>query len=607
MQQYHHWYYNVLSADCVCLEASSVVLHYRSYQNKRGNCPLAVFYHSGSHSHGEGTTSSGSQGLHSVSTVASFLSLEYDNAKLSITIILHRLACELHLQASISSPSSLQAIESFVSDDAAPPRLFVWISKDSEEALASTEKLEKHNVGAIAFVRGASSLQCMTIQPRIYQEEEEKGDEAAPVESSTALDALQLYTRYCFVQAVQTTAEDDTQEQSKRLLEGLQDKIRQLDVALGQYRRSAFSQIPSITLQVHPLLEEASKKGTTDLDALGLADKLEDDDFLNEVQSGVTQWIVQIRKVTTLSSTTPFPSLESSQAPDTEEVSFWTQLEAALQHVQHELKKPGVELTLNLLKAAKRFLATIALDNNSGLEGSLAHTLDVCHFLRNYPSLESAGDFDKLCTGMNGIFDHLPKIRSSRYYDLERMAKLLEASTYTLCKRMTSILRQGSADLVWMDYEKYETQVRYPTQDVFVQFDDRYGEFTEFFLEQGRRRKMASGKTPAQVIKELTLHHAPLQQRLDVLHEFRANHELLRKVVTLVLKDESGTDAIRQVEDAPRTIFASIDFLDLSPGGTSAMERALEEYERQMDAMEERLARLLRDKLTACEVSRVCE
>jgi dynein heavy chain 1 len=226
------------------------------------------------------------------------------------------------------------------------------------------------------------------------------------VESSTALDALQLYTRYCFVQAVQTTAEDDTQEQSKRLLEGLQDKIRQLDVALGQYRRSAFSQIPSITLQVHPLLEEVSKKGTTDLDALGLADKLEDDDFLNEVQSGVTQWIVQIRKVTTLSSTTPFPSLESSQAPDTEEVSFWTQLEAALQHVQQELKKPGVELTLNLLKAAKRFLATIALDNNSGLEGSLAHTLDVCHFLRNYPSLESAGDFDKLCTGMNGIFDH---------------------------------------------------------------------------------------------------------------------------------------------------------------------------------------------------------
>jgi len=40
----------------------------------------------------------------------------------------------------------------------------------------------------------------------------------------------------------------------------------------------------------------------------------------------------------------------------------------------------------------------------------------------------------------------------------------------------------------------------------------------------------------------------------------------------------------------------------------NALEQALEEYERQMDAMEERLARLLRDTLTACAVRRiVCE
>jgi len=183
---------------------------------------------------------------------------------------------------------------------------------------------------------------------------------------------------------------------------------------------------------------------------------------------------------------------------------------------------------------------------------------------------------------------------------------LLEASTFTLQKRMISVLKENANDVLWMDFSEYENTVRYPTQDVFVQFDDRYEQFSEFFLDQGRKRKMVSGKTPAQVLKELTLHHAPLQQRLDVLHEFRANHELLHNVVAQVLKDETGTDAIRQVESAPRTIFASLDLLDLSPGGTIALERALEEYERQMDAMEERLARLLRDKLTACEVRRIC-
>ena len=515
--------------------------------------------------------------------------------------------------------ASMEAVDKFVETEqvdaaaALPPRLFVWIDKESSQAVASTERLEKQNLGAVAFVRApGGAVHCMTIQPRVYpdEEEEEKEDEKKEAPGSpttTTLDALQLFARYCFVPAVQAMEEGEEQQQdvkSKRHLEGLQDKIRELDVALGQYRRSAFSQIPTVTLQVHPDLQKAAEmgKGTTDFDALGLSDKLQDDEFLNQVQSGVSQWIVQIRKVTVLPSTTPFPSLESSLTPDLEEVSFWTQLEAALQHIQTELQKPGVQLTLNLLKAAKRFLATIALDNNSGLEAATAYTSDVCHFLRNYPSLETATDFDKMATTMNSVYDHLPKVRSSRYYDLERAAKLLEASTWTLQKRMISVLKETAADLLWMDFAEYEHKVRYPTQDVFVQFDDRYEQFTEFFLDQGRKRKMASGKTPSQVLKELTFHHAPLQQRLDVLHEFRANHELLRTVVTQVLKDETGTDAIRQVESAPRTIFASLDLLDLSPGGTNALERALEEYERQMDAMEERLARLLRDKLTACEV-----
>ena len=37
-----------------------------------------------------------------------------------------------------------------------------------------------------------------------------------------------------------------------------------------------------------------------------------------------------------------------------------------------------------------------------------------------------------------------------------------------------------------MDYKDYEVKVRYPIQDVFVQFEDRYQEFKEFFLEQGQ-------------------------------------------------------------------------------------------------------------------------
>ena len=68
---------------------------------------------------------------------------------------------------------------------------------------------------------------------------------------------------------------------------------------------------------------------------------------------------------------------------------------------------------------------------------------------------------------------------------------------------------------------------------------------------------------------------------------------------------EDEPEAIQQVEQAPRQIFAALPILDLSPGGAQALESALEEYDLQMDALEERLARLLRDKLQACKV-RVC-
>jgi len=86
------------------------------------------------------------------------------------------------------------------------------------------------------------------------------------------------------------------------------DKIQELNVALGQYRRLAFSQIPTVTLAVHPVFEKAVQggKSTTDFEVPSLAEKLQDDEFLNQVQSGVSKWIEQIRKVTVLPSTTPF-------------------------------------------------------------------------------------------------------------------------------------------------------------------------------------------------------------------------------------------------------------------------------------------------------------
>ena len=180
---------------------------------------------------------------------------------------------------------------------------------------------EKHK-GSVAFVGGPSDedepgtppkpMQCVTLQPTVMAtgadetsgSEEETTDEegdAAPSQT-TLLNALQLYTRHLFLPAVKQQGADANTT-------SLQDKIRELDVAIGQSQRSA--RLPHVQLQVDPMVEAvaSSVKSTNNIDwaALGLADKLTDDDALNRLQSGVSQWITQIRKLTVLPRPHPFP------------------------------------------------------------------------------------------------------------------------------------------------------------------------------------------------------------------------------------------------------------------------------------------------------------
>ena len=510
-------------------------------------------------------------------------------------------------------------------------------------------------------VRPSVPLQCVTLQPAapvvpmVKEEEDAKEGESgefapleAPSAQATLLSALQLYTKHLFLPAISVAEEETKSSEPEKSTSAnntalLQDKIRELDVAIHQSQRSA--RLPTVTLSVDATLakvvESSGQTEFTNVDwsKLGLEGKLGDDEFLNQLQSGVSAWIGQIRKLTVLPRTTPFPMIsEAGSGADLEEMAFWNQLNDELHRVKAQLKSPGVELTLAMLREAKRFVATLALQTNTGLDSATAYARDVEHFLKPYPVSEfvAARDFDKIGVVLNGSFDHLPKIRQSRYYTLERTAQLLSATTLTMRKAMERILRESYGNtLLFMDYKEYENNIRFPTQDVFVQFDDRMEEFKEFFLEQGRRRNKLGNRnkgdlTPSKILEKLTLYQKPLEQRLDQIHEFRSGHERLRQVVLQVLKreandpllapevvmeessegDEEGetttntidetANAIQTVENAPRLLFSSIDVLDLSSGGTKALESALEEYDLRMDAMEERLAKLLRDKLTAC-------
>ena len=498
----------------------------------------------------------------------------------------------------------------FLQNAAGGRRLFVWVStvgtlEAAEQEIPKHARNQAalvfcHNVEAEQQVTQRQHIQCMTLATAAGPEETKETEETITPTSTSWLAALQMYTRQTFLPTIQAVLEDNEGMQQQ-----VQDKLRQLDVALAQTSRS--TRLPNIVLTVPRVLEEAvaahpAAAEKKDWETLGLADKLQDDTFLNELTTTVTEWIKQIRTVTVLPKSTPFLETQDASAAG-EEVAFWTQLQTELANIQEQLKSPPVELATALLREAKRFVATLALENNTGLEQAVAYTADVTHFLDGFPlqDLQAATDLDHVAKAVGAIFDHLPKVRQSRYYSLERSIQLLQAVTAVLSDRLEQILLESSTNLLLMDFKEYEKKIRYPVLNVFVQWDDRLAEFKAFCLEQGRRRKQSTGVL-SKALDQMTVRSEPLRQRLETLHEFRSSHERLREVVYTVLRQEEPA-AIQQVEQAPRQLLGGLSLLDLSEKGNKALETALEDYDIQMDAMEERLARLLRDKLQACRVS----
>lgn len=563
---------------------------------------------------------------------------------ITIIRIYYRSACQLHLGSSTLSDNASNEVEMFISGEGGTSneggtsgnrsyqRLFVWTTSktdtDASTCEASCYQLPKSTryLAALIFCRtenantattasgdgvnetaiptsnalvSSSQIQCMTLQPppgdMTSNETDNTDDPSINIQQqqtpTAILATLQLITRQVFLPTVQSVLQDDAAG-----LDTLSAKIRELTVALQASSRSA--RLPHVSLATDSRIQAAAvqNKGDTKIDwqALALSDCLEDDVYLNTLQTGVSNWIVQIRKITVLPKTTPF--VDGNAA---EELAFWTQLQAELNSIQQQLKEPAVTLQLALLRETKRFVATLALENNTGLEQAVAITSDVVNFLQGYPlqQLQAAVDsFDKIVVADRAIFDHFPKIRQSRYYSLERSVQLFEATTAVLKDSWLAVLTEQHPNLLFMDYKEYERAVRYPCLDILSQFDDRFAEWKDFIMEQSRRRKITGMN---RVLEKITLHHVVVSERLEQIHEFRSAQETLRSVVHTVLREEEP-EALQQVESAPRQIFSMINVLDLSANGNQALETALEEYDLQMDAMEERLARLLRDKLTAC-------
>jgi dynein heavy chain 1 len=88
---------------------------------------------------------------------------------------------------------------------------------------------------------------------------------------------------------------------------------------------------------------------------------LTDSTFLNSLHGHVNSWIKSIQAVTKLTR-------DVASGTASQEVNFWLSLERALEGIESQLRSEEVNMAMDCLRNAKRFLATVSFIADTGLK-----------------------------------------------------------------------------------------------------------------------------------------------------------------------------------------------------------------------------------------------
>ncbi|ORY65054.1 dynein heavy chain, N-terminal region 1-domain-containing protein [Pseudomassariella vexata] len=386
-------------------------------------------------------------------------------------------------------------------------------------------------------------------------------------------------------------------------------RMTELELSLLHLQQNV--EIPELSLPFHPVVQEAldnatarSVKPTTDLISSKL---LSDSTFMNNLQSNVNSWIKAIQAVTKL---TKDPVTRTA----TQEINFWLSMESALEGIEAQLRSEGVALTLEILKHAKRFQATVSFTADTGLKEAMELVQKHNQLMRDLPldELLSATSLPKVNDSVIQIFAHINKKMRFSNYPIKRTLDLVEAISADLKDVMHRLL--PGSELVDLEYEDFKNLME-KADDIFKGWELQAKEFTNIARETMRRRQEKF--IPIKVNPK----HSELQARLKYIDTFRDNHEQLQRTIAIVLRpkatasglnaepttngaslvEEMGdVDAIEEVKQAWDAL-KNVDLLDVSEEGTQRWAKAENTYNERTTRVENSIIARLRDRLATAK------
>ena len=298
----------------------------------------------------------------------------------------------------------------------------------------------------------------------------------------------------------------------------------------------------------------------------------------------VQKWIEDINAVTRI-------SYDLTNGSTLQEINYWLSFERSLNLIDQQIKLPEVDMTLQILKAKRRFSITTTFEND--LEYSrYANIYDrVAEFMREFPinDLLSASSPQDLIQALQNIFNHMRRITTIDGYKTQRCFQLIE----TVDRDLNIQLRKTLSDTntITCDFDELAV-VMESAKAVFNRFNEQYNNI---------RNSLRNARADAhKFVCNFTL--VPLQERLQAIYQFRREHEQLREVIENITgsqgvsKTELSFLSTKDIQDA-YSVFLNIDVLDISTEGEARWQQARKAYDLKIDRVESVITSKLRDKL----------
>jgi dynein heavy chain 1 len=391
-------------------------------------------------------------------------------------------------------------------------------------------------------------------------------------------------------------------------------KLAELALAFQYLREN--EEIPELLLPLHPIiqnaLDDANSRGIKPSADLLPAEIVHDSSVLNGLQSTVNGWIKSIQTITKTNR-------DVSNGSAAQEINFWISMESRLHDIETQLSSPGVKLTLDVLKHAKRFQATVSFSADTGLKETTDLVQKYNSLMREFPldQLLSAASLPAIQEAISHIFNHMNKKLKISPYPIRRALPFVEAISGDLDQELHRKLRGRS--LMHMDYPEFQA-IMDVAESIWRTWEESIKEFTNVAREATRRRNEKF--IPIKIVAR----HKETEERIRYVTTFRKNHEQLQRTIVSVLGSESAlsdgsqrketviieeigdVDAVKEVKEA-YDVLKDVDVLDVSPEGTHLFEQAEQKYNERTSRVENSIIARLRDRLgtakTASEMFRV--